>query len=149
MTTNLTKEVPKYQNNLPIWKTRLPTNSTPEKTSKRYKSTGIRSKTSYGIMIMGKTFQDLQKSRICIRNYGMQGLESKILHIPLRNGLSIQEVYKLGYYTPYRIVPKEGHKFGVSQSCSIQWLGCKVRMGLMIWPLFGYYNDNSCKGRTL
>jgi hypothetical protein len=64
MTTNLTKEVPKYQNNLPIWKTRLLTNSTPEKTSKRYKSTGIRSKTSYGIMIMGKTFQDLQKSRI-------------------------------------------------------------------------------------
>jgi hypothetical protein len=48
-------------NNLPIWKTRLPTNSTAEKASKSYKSTEIRSKTSYGIMIVGKTFQDLQK----------------------------------------------------------------------------------------
>jgi hypothetical protein len=65
MTTNLTKEVPKYQNNLPIWKTRLPTNSTLEKTSKTYKSLELDTE--------------------------LWGPEGKILHIPLRNGLSFKK----------------------------------------------------------
>jgi hypothetical protein len=65
MTTNLTKEVPKCTKIIsPFEKPDYPPIPDRKKTSKSYKSTGIRSKTSYGIMIMGKTFQDLQKSRI-------------------------------------------------------------------------------------
>jgi hypothetical protein len=64
----------------------------------------------------GKDLQDLQKSRIGYRTMRSRGQDPA--HSTTEWAF-IQEVYKLGYYTPYRIVPKEGYKFGVSQSCSI------------------------------